>query len=584
MATNQFNPFEYGTKIEDQEFDPYQYGKPISDKPEKVGTQTIIPRIAEDVSSRFKTLQQNAPKQSLTSTLIQGAGAVAGALTDIPVRAAQGLYEQVASKEAQESLYKAPEQLIKSPIGQKIGEVIKPIIETASQHPEATRNVEALLNIASVVPVGKLAQLGGKSVAKFAPLVKAGKEEAIKAGSTLTGTLQKKAVDSIETAYRQAAGATITTAKRLQKAEAMGKDPARFLAERGIVPDIEGGRMRTLAKADELNLQAAPLNDYLDDALKEIEYSVQPIKLSEYERRAIEKVRTQSNINKNIADSLESDIRKEIEGYRRNFGDEVTLRELNGIKKGKWSTTPFDSTKPYQGTVNYEMGRAAKEIIEDTVPKESFSVKQLNEYIGDIYSAEKFLRDLDNRVIKGGRLTPLFSRTIGAVTGASFGGGVGGILGALGGGWAADILQQASFSNPLKQLILKRIEIADPEAYTKVLKFLETQGKMRELIPRLEAPRRFESKVPIEVLPKGAFESTKAGVIGQQYEPPRRFSQKKQRLTALAKKAKSEGYDGIKFQTEQSIDNKPELAIWNIDKIKTKSQLTDIWNKANRGQ
>ncbi|MCK6462884.1 MAG: hypothetical protein L6Q29_03660 [Candidatus Pacebacteria bacterium] len=51
---------------------------------------------------------------------------------------------------------------------------------------------------------------------------------------------------------------------------------------------------------------------------------------------------------------------------------------------------------------------------------------------------------------------------------------------------------------------------------------------------------------------------------------------------------KKEGYDGIDFTKAKtklaSESAESEIRIWNLDKIKTKSQLTDIWNQANKGK
>ena len=56
-------------------------------------------------------------------------------------------------------------------------------------------------------------------------------------------------------------------------------------------------------------------------------------------------------------------------------------------------------------------------------------------------------------------------------------------------------------------------------------------------------------------------------------------------IPSIVKAAKELGYDGIKVIETGDISEPTSLFIWNIDKVKklqTKSQLTDIWNKANR--
>lgn len=49
----------------------------------------------------------------------------------------------------------------------------------------------------------------------------------------------------------------------------------------------------------------------------------------------------------------------------------------------------------------------------------------------------------------------------------------------------------------------------------------------------------------------------------------------------VAKNLKEQGYDGIDFRGRKTSENyEQEVRIWNTDKIKTKSQLTDTWNEA----
>lgn len=51
----------------------------------------------------------------------------------------------------------------------------------------------------------------------------------------------------------------------------------------------------------------------------------------------------------------------------------------------------------------------------------------------------------------------------------------------------------------------------------------------------------------------------------------------------VVKKLKSEGYDGIDYRGRKASESyESEIRIWNTEKLKTKSQLTDIWNKANK--
>ena len=343
-----------------------------------------------------------------------------------------------------------------------------------AEHPQVKGNLEA---------VGQFAELGAN-----VGLVKAGAKALNPIGRFAARNLQPKVIKNIADSYRDVAGQTQKARTTLGRAVERGKDPAQFLAERNIVPEVKKGKMLTEAASGKLDEMVEPLNRHLDLALKEIEPGVRRIPLADVEAQAISRVRSQSNINKNIANELEADVRAEFNAYRSNFGNEVTVTQLNGIKQGKWARTPFDVTKPYKGTVNYEIGRVAKDTIEQVVPKELLGVRELNSAIGDILEARKFLDSLNGRVVRHGRLGGLFGRTIGAIAGSG-GGPIGTILGALGGDAVIDIIQKSTFSNPLKQIILRNLQVNDPLAYQQAIKFIGQAEVERATRLALPEPR-----------------------------------------------------------------------------------------------
>lgn len=69
------------------------------------------------------------------------------------------------------------------------------------------------------------------------------------------------------------------------------------------------------------------------------------------------------------------------------------------------------------------------------------------------------------------------------------------------------------------------------------------------------------------------------------YIEPKGSKSAEEIVTEMSKKAKKDGFDGIIFETEQSIGeapgrmSQPEFLIFEPNKLKTKSQLLDIWNK-----
>ncbi|MFN3658177.1 MAG: hypothetical protein ACK4UO_13050 [Pseudolabrys sp.] len=318
--------------------------------------------------------------------------------------------------------------------------------------------------------------------------------------------LPEKYISQLANTYRDAAGATMPTRKVLARSEKRGKDPARFLAERNITPTVKDGKIQTALQADDLHASADPLNEHLDMGLREVQQSIPKRKLADLEREAIRAVRTETNVANNTANDLEAGVRKEFADYRKNYGEEIDLLQENAIKRGKWGVTKFDSTKPLQGDINYAIGTVMKEDIEAAVPKDAFGVHELNSHIGDIYDAEKFLRALDGRAVKGGRLGRYFGRILGAAVGAGHG-PAGTFAGTLAGDAVAQILQSTTFSNPMKQLVLRNIQQTDPAAFEKVIAYLKHAGLERELRLALPPPRAIPlpAKTPspsgVKVLP-----------------------------------------------------------------------------------
>jgi hypothetical protein len=64
------------------------------------------------------------------------------------------------------------------------------------------------------------------------------------------------------------------------------------------------------------------------------------------------------------------------------------------------------------------------------------------------------------------------------------------------------------------------------------------------------------------------------GYIKEKYNPKTDESiSTKEQLDKATESVRREGYDGVKFQTDESIGNTEEIAIWNMEKIKTQEQV-----------
>lgn len=310
---------------------------------------------------------------------------------------------------------------------------------------------------------------------------------AVKEGIQTAMHPQEAAINKIANAYKDVAGQTSKANRVLTQSLSRGKDPAKFLASRNIVPEVEGGTIKTEAAQMKLLDQVAPLNAHLEEALKAVQPGVPRVSVTGLRATAIRRANEMPNITESAREQIKKAINKEFSLLEKKHGATGDLLTINAIKKAAWGETKFDALHPYQTDANYLIGSAAKKAIEDAVPKDAFSVKELNAAIGDFYDAKDFLAAIENKKVKGGRLGGYFGRTIGAIAGAKYG-PLGSITGAMGGDAVSNILQSRTFTTPLKQLILKNLELKDPAAYQKALEFIKKAGLEQEMRLRLPAP------------------------------------------------------------------------------------------------
>lgn len=300
---------------------------------------------------------------------------------------------------------------------------------------------------------------------------------------------QQKAIQGLSDAYREVAGQTKNPTKLLSRAEARGKDPIKVLSERGITPEVRDGKIHSLEKANSFRESAQPLNEHLNLALDEVQPGIPKTPVDVIRQRALSRINDLKNITESSRQGMIKDANLEFNLIKQKYGNSITLKQVNNVvKKPAWSDTKFDATKPHKGETNYNIGKAAQETIENSVPKEAVDIHQLNSHIGDVYEGAKFLESLDGRAVKGGRMGKYFARTAGTVIGSS-GGPFGSIAGLLGGELIAEIFQRKTFGGPLRQRILRNLAVKDPIAYKQVLEFLKRSGQEREGRLALPAPR-----------------------------------------------------------------------------------------------
>ncbi len=242
------------------------------------------------------------------------------------------------------------------------------------------------------------------------------------------------------------------------------------------------------------------------NVLKEVEQSTSPTKVDEVELQAIKNIRSSNNTSA-IKDQMVEKARKEFAAAKAEYGDSLPVTLMDDIKSTQWKATKFDSAVPQlERDVHYAVGNAYKDAIEKRAMEAGATdVAQLNRHIGDIQEAAKFLEGLNGKVVKGGTITRLTSRLIGATAGAHFG-VLGTILGAVTGDAVAGALVSNSIATPVKRLILKQIEQTDPAAYKRAIQWLKDQKIFKKELLQIGPGDATRNPVPIPLNGPTSFE------------------------------------------------------------------------------
>jgi hypothetical protein len=371
--------------------------------------------------------------------------------------------------------------------------------------------------------------VGAKEFSAATPGVLADAEGA--ATSKILAPLRDRAVTSLEADYSKWTGQTKTGVKNLGKTDAKvakmnaagttGQTPQRILAEAHIIPETEGTKFRTADQAKTYRDSLEPLHQAERKAIEHIEPITQPVRLDDFERRAIEKVRTPDNVANGKANKLEAEIRREFADYRSNYGDEVKLMAVEDIKSARYKDMRFDFTQPLKADTNGAIARSAREIIEETANKAGFTdLAQLNREIGSRLDAADFLEKLDGQTLKYGKLGKYAFMGIGASLGSTVAGKV---LGVLGGDLLAQLLMSTDVAGPVKRMVLSSLAETSPEAYQATLKWIKEnniaiESRVKEGLLLKPGNPSASNSVPIPLGPKYSTDPNHGAVLSSSQE------------------------------------------------------------------
>jgi hypothetical protein len=434
----------------------------------------------------IKQIALEGGKSLFDSTTLGGGGAIEKGITKVAEKAVSPLVKaigpgkigNIAAKTLPKTLTRATEG-----IGYNAG-------YNVLNDKKATENI----GVAAGFGVGVPAVIGGatKTLGKIKSFIKPGSEDIV------------KAVDSLESKYTELFTGTKSIKNKFDRSQALtgvknnsgttGKTPQRLLAENGVIPKQQGSKLDTLAQAEEFRNTTEPLREANRAAIKQAEYSVPKVPVSQIEYEAVARINS-SSLTSAQKEAQISKLRSEFAATRAEYGNALSLTQMDDIKSAHWKATKFDTAVPQlDRDLQYSIAKSYQKSIEDSASKAGYEdVAQLNREIGDRLEAAKFLESLNGNTVKGGKLGLYFSRIIGMGLGSQSMIPGGAIFGAIGGDVIARTLMNNSITTPAKRIILKHLETKDPEAYQAALKWLEKQGKLKDLRIKLPSPKSLGS-------------------------------------------------------------------------------------------
>lgn len=336
---------------------------------------------------------------------------------------------------------------------------------------------------------------------------------------------QQSTIDKVTGAYEDALGATKSGIKATSKVAARGGDtPAEFLANAGLPPEtaeINGRRVFTTGEDSNtyktIQQRATDLTDLRDQAIEKAGTSVTS-DLETLRQQALKEADNQ--FSGTARDSIKAHINSEFDAYVQQFsqdGKNVSLTDLNTIKKDLQGKSNYDATRPSQVTqANQMMANLTKTQVENEATKAGVpGIKALNKIIQqhldflNTGGKKGILNKLNGQVVKGGRIGTHINEAIGASigTGASkrFGGGlmgdiIGGLAGAGAGNLVSKWLQKFAVGGKMTAATIGRMAKQDPEVVQNFLKYLDREGE--QIAPNVVPKQKSAAEVFTGLLKK----------------------------------------------------------------------------------
>lgn len=184
---------------------------PVAQAPHPLDGFGISDKIKADFAARSQTVAQakgkvQAGQQSLGSGIFQSAGQAAGLVGDVATEGLKAITPQPVKDAAKQAISSVAQTA-------PVQTVVQNYTAWKQQHPEAAANLEAAVNIGSLLPIGEGAGIAGKAVGEAGAVgAKVAGEAATLAGRAVKGTG--------EAVYKSAFTPTVGEAEKILSHEA----------------------------------------------------------------------------------------------------------------------------------------------------------------------------------------------------------------------------------------------------------------------------------------------------------------------------------------------------------------------------
>lgn len=313
-------------------------------------------------------------------------------------------------------------------------------------------------------------------------------------------------VASTQADWQRPAEAPGNTFAKARDQLAQAPDTPAFLAQQGLDPQqhIESGYYRTEATAQSLHDTANTMSsETLRPSLKAADYSTPKTSVSDAEKTAIDNINTTKGITEINRQAQIDAATKEFAGLKARFPDGMSLVDMHdakisnanaGYPKGL-DTISDTNTK----TASRQIAGVFQKLVETKGEAAGVPVGDFNQYLAKYHKAANYLDALDGKkapISLKQKIARVAARGVGAVVGAHFGGLPTEFAGYSIGGALEHAVE--NMPNPVRTAFLSNLEKTNPEAFNKVVSYLQDANLGNTGVPKLPPGSFVAPPVPSE--------------------------------------------------------------------------------------